>query len=901
MRDRTLLRYRLVAGLLLTAIVAWVGLELRSPRGRFGDGLVRASYDSLHALGAGDPAVLSNSPVVIVYLDLVSHLRERHDPTRPWPRELHAQLVDRLTAAGARAVVFDIVFSGPGPEATADVRLAEAIARNGRVVLAGERNTTSQRPGAAEWGWVKTVQPPYALFARSNVWGVAALAVDDDFMVRRQLTQLPGDDALPTLTWAVRSQLLKVGESSGLKNAAMTGRWLRYYAPPFNVPHVSFSDALSAAAVPDEFFRDRIVFIGARPMVELFHERRDEFRSPFHSWSDRDRFMPGVEVHATQLLNLLRGDELGRLSARTENMLLSLVALVAGLGLVWLRPITAVMAAVLGIGLGLAAALAGFGHGVWFPWLIVAAVQLPVALAGSVVFESVNWYRARRRLEAAKRVAEAKIREQAALLDKAHDAILVQAIDGRVLYLNPSAERLFGWRLADLIALEQPMPWFEADAELVTRARAAVMKEGEWNGELRQQARDGRWVTVASRWTLIRDDAGQPKALLLMNSDITEQKQLEQQFLRTQRMNTVGTLAGGMAHDLNNALAPILMGAQWLKRQAKDDETRQLLSVMETNTQRGADMVRQVLLFARGRGGEFERLELGGLVRDLEKMVRETFPKSIQVESFVARDLWAVSGNLTQLHQVLLNLCVNARDAMPGGGRLSFVADNVELTADEAAKVPDGRAGEFVSLAVADSGSGMPPEVLARIFEPFFTTKAEGQGTGIGLATVLRIVKAHAGFLRVESEPGQGTTFEVFLPRAVAEPAREALTAAEPPPRGQGECLLIADDEVAIRQLMQSELAAFGYRVLVAADGAEALALFREHLADVKLVITDESMPVMSGLRAVQEMRRLRPALPVILTSGETQADLPPQVTVLGKPFSLEELLREVRRQLPVK
>ena len=471
---------------------------------------------------------------------------------------------------------------------------------------------------------------------------------------------------------------------------------------------------------------------------------------------------------------------------------------------------------------------------------------------------------------------------------------------------------------------------FSADAAAAENARAAAFKDGEWNGELKLQTRSGSLVIVASRWTLIRDEAGQPRELLLINSDITEQKNLEQQFLRTQRMNTIGTLAGGMAHDLNNALAPILMGTQLLRRKATDDESRQLLGMMETSTHRGADMVRQVLLFARGRGGDFEQLKLDGLVQELEKMVRETFPKNISVATFLPGDLWPVRGNPTQLHQVLLNLCVNARDAMPDGGKLSLVADNVELSAEELKEFQDGEhstfniqrptskeSGEatttsaldvecsmlnvssrsFVSLLVSDTGTGMPPEVRAKIFEPFFSTKGEGRGTGIGLATVMRIVKSHGGFLRVESEPGQGTSFEVFLPRAVEIPAAAAAQSAELP-RGHGELILIADDEKAIRELVASELTSFGYRVLAAANGVEAVALFRQHAGEVRLFITDQTMPVMDGSHAIAELRRLQPGLPVILTSGEVMADQLEGIVQVGKPFALEELLVAIQSSL---
>jgi len=396
---------------------------------------------------------------------------------------------------------------------------------------------------------------------------------------------------------------------------------------------------------------------------------------------------------------------------------------------------------------------------------------------------------------------------------------------------------------------------------------------------------------------LIREESGLPKSLLIINTDITEQKRLEAQFLRTQRMNTIGTLAGGMAHDLNNALAPILMGAQLLRRKTDDPQFHRLLEMMEANTHRSAEMVKQVLLFARGRGSELERLDPAPLVKELEKLVRETFPKSIQVESYLPDDLWPVQANPTQLHQVLLNLCVNARDAMPEGGRLSFAADNVTLTTDEAGAIPEGLPGDYVSLLVSDSGTGMTPEVKARIFEPFFTTKGEGLGTGIGLATVLRIVKSHGGFLSVETATGQGTTMEVFLPRAVETAPTGAVEPAASLPRGQGELILVVDDELAVRDLVAEGLTLQGYRVLTAGNGAEAVQIFQQHRNEVALLFTGAAMPVMSGRQTIQVLRQTRPSLPAILASGEEQADSD-GVKVLRKPFALDELIKAVNESL---
>jgi len=886
-------RQRIRAGLLLFLVVAALSVVLSALRG---DVLRHASYDLLHRLAGEAP--LADSPVVIVYLDLASYKSRDLDPLKPWPRELHAQLLHRLTVDGARAVVFDIVFSGASSNSAADGALASAIRENSRVILASEcnydaRHATSDTQVRTR---IHSVTPPFDMFARGAASvGMALQRVDEDYTVRRYIAGFPESE--PTLTWATAKvlglPLLRQPDAMQRANE----NWLRYYGSPLSIPHVSYSEALDPAGVPKDFFRDKMVFIGARPWAEQFHERKDEFRSPFHSWANKELFTPGVEVHATEMLNLLRGDFLHRLDAQSELLWLLLCAALFGGGLVWFRPVAATCIALGGAGLSLAVASAAFSRGILFPWLLISSVEIPAAWAGSVLFNSIEWYAARKRLEAAKRIADAKIREQAALIEKAHDAILVENLDGGILYANRSAERLYGWSATELQREGRASEIFSPDVETSKAARNAVSKHGEWNGELRQQTRDGRIVTVASRWTLIRDESGAPKALLIISTDITEQKQLEAQLLRTQRMNMIGTLAGGMAHDLNNALAPILMGVQLLRRKAGDSEARNLLQLMETSTHRGADMVRQVLLFARGRGGEFEKLEVGPLVQELEKMVRETFPKNITIDSFLPADLWPVLGNPTQLHQILLNLCVNARDAMPNGGKLSFVVDNVEVSADESAKIPGARAGEFVSVLVSDTGTGIPPEVRARIFEPFFTTKEEGQGTGIGLSTVMRLVKAHEGFLRVESESGEGTTFEIFLPRA-REIQRLSQEAPAQLARGNGEMILVADDEQSIRELLATELTSSGYRVLSAANGAEAVALFREHANDVRLFITDGAMPVLDGQGAIAALRKLKPDLPVILTSGDAERNDTLKISVVSKPFSLEDILASIQQEM---
>jgi PAS domain S-box-containing protein len=444
------------------------------------------------------------------------------------------------------------------------------------------------------------------------------------------------------------------------------------------------------------------------------------------------------------------------------------------------------------------------------------------------------------------------------------------------------------------------------DREKVTQAVRRALDEGKpYSFEHRVVRPGGETRIVHERAEVTRNAAGKAVQMIGTVQDITEQKRIEAEFLRAQRLDSIGALAGGIAHDLNNALSPILMGIQLLRREASDPEIQQTLAVMEANTHRGAEMVRQVLTFARGREGERQSLNVGGLVREMENIVRQTMPKSISVAAMVPSDLWPVLGNSTQLHQVLLNLCVNARDAMPKGGELVLAADNVELTESEAREIADARPGDYVMLLVSDTGTGIAPEVLPRIFEPFFTTKGPGKGTGLGLSTIARIVRNHGGFASLKTELGAGTTFEVYLPRAEL-----ALTAPAPAtnpvtevPLGRGELILFIDDDHSMREMIPPTLAEHGYRVLSAGNGSEALALLDRHEDGVRLVLTDVGMPVMGGLEMLGAIHARRPGLPIILMSGsEDRADQPVPngaTALLRKPFRLEQLLSAIAEALP--
>lgn len=408
-----------------------------------------------------------------------------------------------------------------------------------------------------------------------------------------------------------------------------------------------------------------------------------------------------------------------------------------------------------------------------------------------------------------------------------------------------------------------------------------------------------------SRTSPIINPDGSCERVCILSRDVTEQKRLENQFLRAQRLESIGTLASGVAHDLNNILAPILIGASVLRRTKMPPSDEAILSTIETCAERGADIVRQVLTFARGAEGERLPLEAAPLIKDVAKIAQETFPKQITVRTHIAEPLWTVLGDPTQLHQVLLNLSVNARDAMPAGGTLTLSAENFPVDDHYASMTPGAKAGPHVRFGVVDTGTGIPPQNLDKIFDPFFTTKELGHGTGLGLSSVIGIVKSHGGFLGVYSEIGRGTTFRVYLPAEVDEQAtlKEAPGASLPP--AQGELLLLVDDETPILQIAQALLQGHGYEVLTAEDAAAALAIFAMRKDDIRLVLTDLSMPVMDGVALIRTLRKMKPDVPIIASTGRGGHDLhSPELqelnvrTCLTKPYNKDKLLKTLHDAL---
>jgi two-component system cell cycle sensor histidine kinase/response regulator CckA len=488
---------------------------------------------------------------------------------------------------------------------------------------------------------------------------------------------------------------------------------------------------------------------------------------------------------------------------------------------------------------------------------------------------------------------EARLLEQATLLDKANDAIVVRGLDHRILFWNQSAERIYGWTSTEALG-GSIYELLHPDLKQFNAATEATLATGEWTGELEQQTKDRRPLTVEARWTLVRDDRGRPKSILAINTDITQSKKLEVQLLRAQRMDSIGSLAGGIAHDLNNTLAPILLTVSMMREEEQDPTRLEDLGTIEFCAQRGADMVRQLLTFARGVDGKRVKVNVGKIASEIHKIAKDAFPKDIVFRVHLPPDVWEVNADPTQLYQLLMNLCVNARDAMPGGGELTVTVEHVTIDEVFAKMNHQARPGPYVLVRVEDSGVGMPPEIIDRIFDPFFTTKEVGKGTGLGLSTVHTIVRAHGGFLSVYSEVGKGTRFRVYLPAEVSgRIARESAAEESKLPRGNGELILVADDDEIVRAVAQRTLERYGYRVMLACDGAEAVALYSKNAAEIAVVLTDMSMPLMDGPAAIAAMKALNPAVRVIGSSGlnassAVRAAVP---HFIAKPYTAETLL----------
>lgn len=505
--------------------------------------------------------------------------------------------------------------------------------------------------------------------------------------------------------------------------------------------------------------------------------------------------------------------------------------------------------------------------------------------------------------------ADARLQLQGAALEAAANGIVIADQGGTIIWVNAAFTRMTGYSTAETVGRNTRLLKSGLHrASFYQNLWETVLAGNVWRGELRNKRKDGSLYDEEMIIAPVKDTQGQISHFIAIKQDITEKKELEKRLLRSQRMESIGQLAGGMAHDLNNVLAPIRMCVDLVRPHLDSAESHKYLDIVRAGAERGATIVQQVLTFARGAEGDRVPLQLRHLVEEIVKMIRETFPKNIQVKWNVPQDLWLVKGDATHLHQVLMNLCVNARDAMPEGGELRLTAQNQVVDESCAGMSQETKPGRYVCFTVSDTGLGMAPALIDRIFEPFFTTKAVGKGSGLGLAAVHGIVRSHEGFLRVSSEVGRGSQFMVFLPATSAT----GITVADAPrtvvSRGQGEWILVVDDEQSMREVAANVLTHNGYRVLVAADGTEGLAQFMQHRQTIALVLSDLMMPVMDGLDMIRSIRQLDTTARIMVSTGLfIGTDMSPQVeelkqmgitSFLQKPYNSRMLLAAVHQAL---
>jgi PAS domain S-box-containing protein len=507
-----------------------------------------------------------------------------------------------------------------------------------------------------------------------------------------------------------------------------------------------------------------------------------------------------------------------------------------------------------------------------------------------------------------RQMTEDRVREQAALLDLASDAILVRDLTGKVRFWNKGAERLYGWSAQDAVGNEMGALFPKDDKSALAPAEQELLARGEWTGELRKHTQSGQEVIVTSRWTLLRNDRGEPCSVLIIDTDITEKKKLESQFLRAQRIEGIGTLATGMAHDLNNILAPILMSAGYLRWDISSAEREEAITRIELSVKRAAEIIQHVLTFGRGIDGERVAVQPADLLAEVREIVGQTFPKSITLAVDSPPNLWPLMGDRTQLHQVLLNLCLNARDAMSKGGHLTLGASTLTLTEPMSALPSPAPPGPYIVFEVSDTGCGIPAANRERIFDPFFTTKEVGKGTGLGLSTALGIVQSHHGVVLVESEVGRGTTFKVFLPASPQAARKNTSKISRLPPRGDSEVVLLVDDEPVVLAGMRVSLEQNNYRVFTALNGQEALDFIRRGEPKIDALVTDIMMPTMDGITLIRDARALMPELKIIASSGlgtDMSGCIRAQelkslrvASFLPKPYASEKLLHTLHQVL---
>jgi two-component system, cell cycle sensor histidine kinase and response regulator CckA len=471
----------------------------------------------------------------------------------------------------------------------------------------------------------------------------------------------------------------------------------------------------------------------------------------------------------------------------------------------------------------------------------------------------------------------------------------------QMLYVSPAYERIWG-RSGDRLAANF-MDWIEAihpdDRQRVQTSYFDQSLLGKYDEEYRVIRPDQSIRWIRDRGFPIKNHTGIAYRVVGIAEDITNRKLTEAVLRRTERLESLGTLTSGIAHDLNNVLTPIMGIVQLLPQKIgnMDDSTKRLLQILHDSTHRGADLVKQILSFARGVESKPTNIQISKLLFEIQQIIQQAFPKNIELSLNIPPNIWSISADASMLHQVLINLCVNARDAMPDGGKLSIAAENLEIDQKNSARLNlDAHAGNYVVIAVTDTGTGIQPQILDRIFDPFFTTKDIGKGTGLGLSTVVGIVKSHHGLIDVDSEVGKGTRFKVYLPATVTSEIAPVVVTT-PSASGQGELILVVDDEVPIQVITTATLEMHGYRVMTANDGIEAIALYAQHQQEIGVVLMDMMMPNLDSITIVRALRKFNPQVQIIAMSGLATSEVVAQTinegvkAFLPKPFTAAELL----------
>ena len=515
----------------------------------------------------------------------------------------------------------------------------------------------------------------------------------------------------------------------------------------------------------------------------------------------------------------------------------------------------------------------------------------------------------RKRAEEALRAREEQLR---AVVDASPLGIVALDREGKVTMWNRAAERIFGWREEEVLGKEDPIVPKDSQAEFRALYARALRGEGLTGIDLQRERRDGSRVDVALSAAPLFGSAGEPVGAIALIDDVTERRatgqalrESEERLRRAQKLEAIGRLVGGIAHDFNNLLTVILASTEFLLQGLEgDDHLRRHANEVRQASERAAVLIHQLLAFSRRQVLQPRVLELNEIVAGVANLLRRLIGVNIELMTQLAPDLGRVKADPGQLEQVLTNLVVNARDAMPEGGKLTIATANVELDANDPSWGFPLASGLYVALSVADTGIGMDADTQARVFEPFFTMKEPGKGTGLGLSTVYGIVKQSGGYIALESKPGAGSTFRVYLP-----PVEEPLTAGKPSPSSEDalagdETVLIAESDDTIRELLREALEQHGYRALAARDGREALAISKRNQGPIHLLITDLALPGMSGRDLAARHAALRRETAVLYTSGYTDeavfraSILEPGAAFLHKPFTAEALTRTVRELL---